>query len=80
MQHHQKAKSTDSAKYKQLLRQWCDFDNLYDLEYPESIKHNPFYDWKQHIKKFGLGVAVKPGKQEDDGIVDRVYTYFHILF
>ena len=27
------------------------------------------YDWKHHIKRFGLGGAFKPGEEEEDSIV-----------
>ena len=31
-----------------------------------------FYDWKHHIKPFGLGGAVKPMKKKGDGQTDQI--------
>ena len=46
------------------------FDNLSNLETPISVQHSLFYDWKHHLKLFGLGGTVKPGEEEGDGFND----------
>ena len=39
---------------------------LLDLECPKHLQNNLFYDWKHHLKMFGLGGAIKPGEEEGD--------------
>ena len=37
------------------------------LECNKPVHHSLLYDSKSHLKWFGLGGAVKPGEEEDDG-------------
>ena len=40
------------------------------------MQHSLLYDWKHHLKPFGLGGAVKPEEEEDQRLIESITTLF----
>ena len=57
----------------QLLNQWCNFYDFWDLECPEVIQNGLFVNWKHHLKTYEFGRRRKA--MEEDGHLDTKSVY-----
>ena len=66
MQPDQSAKQTPSDKHLFEPIQWCNFNNLHDLECPKSVYNSLFYNRKNNLWPFGRCGGIKPGEEKGD--------------